>query len=348
MFLALALPRSARLHPPAALGVRGAFRPLRAQPLVRRTRSSTRSGRARLSRRRLPLRTRRSTGSSADCGDGHVAEEGVVAGGHGDRAPDRLARDAVGASARTADRRVAGDQRHRRRQLQPERPDDAVDPGAARPASAGRRCLAASASLVSRAAAAPPTRWARCGPLVLVALSCAFCLFVLTGELTPAPNLNDSAFHLQMVRWADGADQRGSVPLDGWYPYLSLGSSHFHHYQSLPHTLTAYTAHVTGAGDQTTYLWFLYLLLALWPLAVFWGGRLLGWGRWTAAAAAAVSPLVVSAPGLRLRARQLHVAGVRRLLPAVGDVAAAASPGASPGARSRAARSTPPRHWRSR
>ena len=59
-------------------------------------------------------------------------------------------------------------------------------------------------------------------------------------------NLNDSAFHLQMVRWADGQIGEGRVPLDGWYPYLSLGSAQFHHYQSLPHTLTAYAAHATG------------------------------------------------------------------------------------------------------
>src|SRR5439155_9309835 len=63
------------------------------------------------------------------------------------------------------------------------------------------------------------------------------------------------------------------------------------------HTLTAYAAHVTGAGDQTTYDWTLYLLLALWPIAVYWSARLFGWDRWTSAAAAAVSPLIVSASG---------------------------------------------------
>jgi len=45
------------------------------------------------------------------------------------------------------------------------------------------------------------------------------------------------------------------------------------------------------------YLWFQYLLLALWPIAVYFGTRFLGWNRWTAAAAAAVAPLLVSAPG---------------------------------------------------
>ena len=138
------------------------------------------------------------------------------------------------------------------------------------------------------------SRW---GPLALVALTCVFGLVSLRGETKPLPNLNDSAFHLQMVRWADGQIREGRVPLDGWYPYLSLGSSQFHHYQSLPHTLTAYAARATGAGDQTTFLWILYLLVALWPITVYWGARLLGWDRWIAAGAAAVSPLLVSASG---------------------------------------------------
>ncbi len=137
----------------------------------------------------------------------------------------------------------------------------------------------------------------RSGPLVLVALACVFGLATLRGETSKAANLNDSAFHLQMVRWAGGQIREGRVPLDGWYPYLSFGSSFFHHYQSLPHTLTAYIARATGMGDQTAYVWILYLLLALWPIAVYAGARLLGLGRWAAAAAAAVSPLIVSAPG---------------------------------------------------
>jgi Gpi18-like mannosyltransferase len=159
------------------------------------------------------------------------------------------------------------------------------------------RALRDIAPSVQTAAMQPAGKGSRWWPLMLVTLACVFGLVVLRGETTAAPNLNDSAFHLQMVRWADGQIGEGRVPLDGWYPYLSLGSSQFHHYQSLPHTLTAYTARVTGAGDESTYLWIQYLLLALWPIAVYLAARLLGWGRWTAAAAAAVSPLIVSASG---------------------------------------------------
>ncbi len=142
----------------------------------------------------------------------------------------------------------------------------------------------------------PGGRLARRMPHAVVALSCLFGLVILRGELKPAQYLNDSAFHLQMVRWAGDRIREGNVPLDGWFPDLSLGSSFFHHYQSLPHTLTAVAAYVTGMGDHHLYLWITYLLLALWPIAIYWSARLLGWSPWVGAAAAAVSPLVASQP----------------------------------------------------
>jgi Gpi18-like mannosyltransferase len=160
-----------------------------------------------------------------------------------------------------------------------------------------RRHRARDSTPSTDAPAQVATTWRRWAPIALVGLTCLFCLVILRGETSPAPNLNDSAFHLQMVRWADGQIGEGRVPLDGWYPYLSLGSAQFHHYQSLPHTLTAYAARATGTSDEHTYLWFQYLLLAIWPIAVYCGARLLRWGPWTAAAAAAISPLIVSAPG---------------------------------------------------
>jgi hypothetical protein len=143
----------------------------------------------------------------------------------------------------------------------------------------------------------PTRRWLRLLPLGPVIVSCVFSLVILRSETTPANNLNDSAFHLEMVRWADHQIAEGKVPLDGWFPNLALGSSFFHHYQSLPYTLTAYAARITGLGDTTTYLWLLYLMLALWPISVYLGARLLSLERWPAAAAALASPLIVSITG---------------------------------------------------
>ena len=143
----------------------------------------------------------------------------------------------------------------------------------------------------------PPKRWLRLLPLGVVLVACVFNLVILRGESSPASNVNDSAFHLEMVRWADHQISEGKIPLDGWFPNLALGSSFFHHYQSLPYTLTAYAARITNLGDTKMYLWLLYLMLALWPISVFLGARLLSLERWPAAGAALVSPLIVSVTG---------------------------------------------------
>jgi hypothetical protein len=136
----------------------------------------------------------------------------------------------------------------------------------------------------------------RIGPWVIVGIAVAFNLWVLRAELNPVQNLNDGAVHRSMIGWAEERWSSGHLPLDGWYPQLALGSSRFHRYQSLPHVVTGLLA--LPADSERAYTWTLYLGLALWPAAVFGGGRVLGLGRWRSAAAALVSPLVVSAPTL--------------------------------------------------
>ena len=110
------------------------------------------------------------------------------------------------------------------------------------------------------------------------------------------PYLDDSSLHQQMVRFAATRISEGHLPLTSWFPYLGLGSPQFLHYQSLP----SMTAGLIGtvADPDTVFRWSIYLLLALWPLAVYWGGRLFGLSRWTAASAAAVSPFLASAAGI--------------------------------------------------
>jgi hypothetical protein len=137
------------------------------------------------------------------------------------------------------------------------------------------------------------TRLERVAPQLLVAVPVLFNLWVLRAETTVVQNTNDSHLHLAMVRWARGQILEGKVPLDGWFPYLGLGYAQFRHYSSLPHILTAYASLLDGA--TVTYFWSLYLLLALWPISVYLGTRLLGWDRWTAAGAGLVSAMLVSA-----------------------------------------------------
>ena len=131
-------------------------------------------------------------------------------------------------------------------------------------------------------------RW----PLVIVGIVILFNLVVLRAEARPVQNLNDASVHRSMIAWASERVEDGHLPLDGWYPDLALGSSRFHHYQSLPHVLTGFLALVVGSERALS--WTLYLGMALWPIAVYAGGRLLGWDRWICAIAAAASPLIVS------------------------------------------------------
>jgi hypothetical protein len=132
-------------------------------------------------------------------------------------------------------------------------------------------------------------------PLAVVAMAVGFNLWVLRAEILPVLYPNDASVHLSMVRWALDRIHDGHLPFDGWYPYLGLGSSLFHHYQSLPHSLTAVLA--LGIGADWAFSIMLYVLLATWPISVYLGARLLGWERWVAAAAALVSPLLASTPG---------------------------------------------------
>jgi hypothetical protein len=132
-------------------------------------------------------------------------------------------------------------------------------------------------------------------PLAIVAMAVGFNLWVLRAEILPVLYPNDSSVHLSMVRWALERIRDGHLPFDGWYPYVGLGSSLFHHYQSLPHNLTAVLA--LGIGADWAFSIMLYVLLATWPISVYLGARLLGWERWAAAAAALVSSLLASTPG---------------------------------------------------
>jgi Family of unknown function (DUF6541) len=137
-----------------------------------------------------------------------------------------------------------------------------------------------------------PPRW----PLVVVGIVVLFNLVVLRAEARPVQNLNDASVHRSMIAWASDRIEQGHLPLDGWYPDLTLGSSRFHHYQSLPHVLTGLLA--LAIGSERALSWTMYLGMALWPIAVYAGCRLLGWDRWICAIAAAASPLIASEPTL--------------------------------------------------
>jgi Bacterial membrane protein YfhO len=142
----------------------------------------------------------------------------------------------------------------------------------------------------------PPVPWDRFGPWVVVGLALAWGCWNLRSELTAVPYLDDSSIHQQMVRFASTRLAAGHLPQTSWFPYLGLGSPQFLHYQGLPATLTGLLGNLIG--PDAAFRWTLYLLLALWPLAIYWSARLFGLSRWAAASAAAVSPFLFSAAGI--------------------------------------------------
>jgi hypothetical protein len=141
---------------------------------------------------------------------------------------------------------------------------------------------------------AEPSRARPRWPLLVVGLTVLFNLVVLRAEVTPVQYLNDASVHKSMVAWASDQIVEGHLPLDGWYPDLALGSSRFHHYQSLPHVLTGLLAVPLGADRAIS--------LDVPDARVLADRGLRGEGSWLGAAvcamAALVSPLVSSQTGL--------------------------------------------------
>ena len=164
------------------------------------------------------------------------------------------------------------------------------------PAMAKRISAPASALLPSSAARDnEPTARRERGPYALVALAVAFSLWSLRFERLSVAYPNDSGMHLQMTAVAENLLRHGVSPFDHWYPLLSLGSPFFVQYQSLSAVLTGALSILLGTA--ATYAWSLYLLLALWPVCVYWSTRLLEWGAWESAGAAALAPLIFTVTG---------------------------------------------------
>ena len=134
------------------------------------------------------------------------------------------------------------------------------------------------------------------GAWLLVGGAVAWNLVSLRAETLAVAYLDDSSVHEQMVRFATELLRAGELPLTSWFPYLGEGSPQFLHYQSLPAIITGAAGLVVG--PDVAFRWSLYLLLSLWPVSVYLGGRLLGLGRLGAGCAAVMAPFLVSATGI--------------------------------------------------
>lgn len=115
----------------------------------------------------------------------------------------------------------------------------------------------------------------------------AFNAVMLRPELRAVEFPNDMGMHVSMSKWAADAIGKGRVPFDGWYPYLGLGSPQPSQYPTLAHSITGFIGQVFDVTTTARVLWF--LLLVTWPIAVYIGARLAGFGQRPAACAAALS-----------------------------------------------------------
>lgn len=160
---------------------------------------------------------------------------------------------------------------------------------------------------VGRVRTAAPSDLAASGLLLLVLVS---NLWVLRAEAIEVSTPNDANIHAAMVDWAEARIRGGHLPFDGWFPVSSLGASRFHQYQSLPHLLIGAVQAVTGADGLVSLS--LYLLLALWPISVYAGGRLFGLDHRTSVVAAALAPLLggASSRGMQLESYIFNGSGL--------------------------------------
>ncbi len=136
---------------------------------------------------------------------------------------------------------------------------------------------------------------------LLVLAPVLFNYWFLRAEVLPVTYLDDSSVHEQMVRFATARIEAGHLPQTSWFPYLGLGSPQFLHYQSLPSTITGLAGILMG--PNRSFAWSLYLLVCLWPVTVYLGARALRFQRWTAGAAALLSPFIVSTIGVGFEAK---------------------------------------------
>jgi hypothetical protein len=130
------------------------------------------------------------------------------------------------------------------------------------------------------------------GAWLLVVAAGVFNLWSLRAEARVVAYPNDSGMHLQMTELARHLLAGGMSPFDHWYPLLSLGSPFFVQYQSFSALLVGALGLL--APVASVYALSLYLLLALWPVCVYWSARLFNLEPWAAAVSAAMAPLLFS------------------------------------------------------
>jgi hypothetical protein len=146
-------------------------------------------------------------------------------------------------------------------------------------------------------------RWARLGPRLFgkpavpaIAAVSGWNLWSFRATRLPVAYLYDASVHSELVRFAAATIEAGRLPYNAWFPYTGLGSAQFLQYQSLPAVLTGLAGILVGPG--TAFRWSTYVLVSLWPFAIYASARLFGFSTGASAVSGLLSPFVVSYTGI--------------------------------------------------
>lgn len=143
-------------------------------------------------------------------------------------------------------------------------------------------------------------------PFSLVALAIVVNLWALYPETTARSELNDNVFAFVLVSQMNKAWDAGHCPIsiakclttltDHWVSTFALGFPLPHYYQHLPHLLVVvlfrFLSLILPISLFTTFEWFKYLLLCIFPLSVYWAARKLEIPPLAAGIASLLAPLI--------------------------------------------------------
>ncbi len=144
--------------------------------------------------------------------------------------------------------------------------------------------------------AAGPGR-ARWIAALLLFFAIAFNLYHLYAEVAvPTPRLNDNVLHLLALERMASSLDAGQDPTDSWLGTISLGYPLFHHYQHLAYLPLAILHYLGGEmlPLPALFYWSQYLLLSLFPVAIYWSMRRFGFAQLPAALAGLLAPLLAT------------------------------------------------------
>jgi hypothetical protein len=142
-------------------------------------------------------------------------------------------------------------------------------------------------------------------PVLLPLAAVLFNLWVLYPEVSAPSEVNDNVFAYVLVVQMNKAWDYGHCPLslsclpslsDFWTSTFAFGFPLPHYYQHIPHLVPVviyrFLSLFSSISLYSTFEWCKYLLLAVFPLSVYWSARKLGLSPPTSAFASIIAPLI--------------------------------------------------------